>query len=72
MFQLLVLSVKVTWTREEIEALRQAVKECVMKNREIKTTNVFCNLPWMKIAKKIPSKTNDQCRRQWLVNTPVT
>jgi len=65
-----VLSAKVTWTKEENEALRQAVKEYVVKSRGSKTmVNVFFHLPWTKIAEKIPSKTNDQCCRHWLVST---
>ena len=79
---LLVLSARVKWTKEESEALRQAVKECVEmhrgskplrhRRRGSKAVNVFCNLPWMEIARKFPTKTNDQCRRHWLVNTPAT
>jgi len=61
----------VAWTLEETEALRQAVRECVEKHRGSKSVNVFRNLPWMEIAEKVPTKTNDQCRRRWFVNTPA-
>jgi len=70
-YQLQCLSARATWTDEESEALRQAVKECLEKYRGSKTVNVFCHLPWMEISKKIPTKTNDQCRRRWYVNTSV-
>jgi len=66
------LSAKVEWTQEESEALRQAVKECVTKYQANNAINVFYNLPWREIAKKFPTKTNDMCRRHWLVYTPVT
>ena len=72
MFSLMVLSVIAKWTKQESEDLRQAVKEIVTKHRRSKTVNVFCNLPWAKIAAKFPTKTSQQCRRHWLVNTPAT
>jgi len=56
------------WTEEENEALRQAVKDCLRKCQGNKTVNVFRNLPWIEIAEKIPTKTNEQCRCRWLVN----
>lgn len=58
-----------TWTNEESEALRQAVKECLTNSNGVRTVNVFYNLPWIEIAEKVPTKTSDQCRRRWLVNT---
>lgn len=72
MFSLMVLSVIAKWTKQESEDLMQAVKEIVIKHKRSKTGNIFCNIPWTKIAAKFRTKTHDQCRNHWLVNTPAT
>ena len=60
-------SARVRWTADESEALRQAVKECLNERRDGVT--VFGNLPWKEIAAKVQTKTNEQCRRHWSVDT---
>jgi len=59
------LLASVTWTKEESEALRQAVKECLSIRHDVKMVNVFYNLPWLEIAEKVQTKTGDQCRNHW-------
>jgi len=58
----------IAWTKEETEALRQAVRQHLARHRRVKSVHVFYNLPWTAIAEQVPTKTACQCQNRWSVN----